>query len=466
MPPVIWVLMRTVYKGIFKWILPPVLSAPLENKKHDEDLENHLSQEANQRDDLFEEVNNTLYAFYDLQVSPPTFDIVNFLSHAEAKRLRLGAKNIHLVIPPGPINGFRDASYQTVEEKQWRKRNICLQASFLHPMVTGVSICSSRLEAQKIFDLANGVVFPTDYTVTEPKMEYLWSDTFAAYEAGDTALACLATSNTARGIALEWSSQNVHEKKLVTITLRESDTQSFRNSNFGEWQKFIDQLDHNEFAVLIIGDVSQRFNEQRLKHKHLLAFPEVLFNLELRSAIYEISHLNLFVSNGPMMVAIFNSFTNFLAFKFVEEREVVSSVKFLEKLGFEIGKNLPFCGRTQKVVWATDDADVIGKEFECMTKVIDNLCFEEFDQKYFAERYGFNAVDMSKQQLFAEYKEGVGEECYNPNSWFDERWYRQHYSEVGRAVNNGVIWSGFFHYSNVGRDQFFRCNSGDDPRLA
>src|SRR5258707_10986285 len=48
-----------------------------------------------------------LFAFYDLQVAPVTFDFLWFLAAADLERRRLGLKSVHTVIVPGGHDGVR-----------------------------------------------------------------------------------------------------------------------------------------------------------------------------------------------------------------------------------------------------------------------------------------------------------------------------------------------------------------------
>ena len=48
-----------------------------------------------------------LYAFYDLQVEPVSFDFLWFLTGADLARQRAGLDHIHVVVVPGREDGFR-----------------------------------------------------------------------------------------------------------------------------------------------------------------------------------------------------------------------------------------------------------------------------------------------------------------------------------------------------------------------
>ena len=63
--------------------------------------------------------NETLYAFYDLSTSALDYGIVIFLSIAEEERIRLGVKNLCLVVVPETDNEL-----QIEKIKDWRQERI------------------------------------------------------------------------------------------------------------------------------------------------------------------------------------------------------------------------------------------------------------------------------------------------------------------------------------------------------
>ena len=82
-----------------------------------------------------------LYAFYDLSVSPATFDIIVFLILAEISRVRQNCDCMHIVIVPGHEQGFQRGSLKNYratghknanyEYMSWRRDNILLPSCSL-----------------------------------------------------------------------------------------------------------------------------------------------------------------------------------------------------------------------------------------------------------------------------------------------------------------------------------------------
>src|SRR5258708_38087910 len=92
-----------------------------------------------------------LFAFYDLQVAPVTFDFLWFLAAADLQRRRSGLKSIHVVIVPGPHNGVRRErdDYNEVvnaQTRQARVHNVLVQACRVLPSCSGLTVATSRRE--------------------------------------------------------------------------------------------------------------------------------------------------------------------------------------------------------------------------------------------------------------------------------------------------------------------------------
>src|SRR4029453_9096309 len=84
----------------------------------------------------------TLFAFYDLQVSPITFDFLWFLVGADLERRRRGLEAVHVVIVPGRASGLRRErdDYEGVvdaEARTQRISNILFPACALLPTAAG-----------------------------------------------------------------------------------------------------------------------------------------------------------------------------------------------------------------------------------------------------------------------------------------------------------------------------------------
>ena len=88
-----------------------------------------------------------LYAFYDLSVSPVSFDIIAFLAEADRVRREQGLDGIHVVVVPVASDGKRLEDLYSKTHETWRLDQIVAPACGLMPSVQGVTICASRDQA-------------------------------------------------------------------------------------------------------------------------------------------------------------------------------------------------------------------------------------------------------------------------------------------------------------------------------
>ena len=95
-----------------------------------------------------------LYAFYDLQMSPVTFDFFQFLILADLDRRARGLGKLHVVIIPEATDIRKKFVLDRFDEvdMNWRIRQILVPGCSLMPSCGGlVTVCGSRTEAANFF---------------------------------------------------------------------------------------------------------------------------------------------------------------------------------------------------------------------------------------------------------------------------------------------------------------------------
>ncbi len=315
---------------------------------------------------------SVLYAFYDLGISPVTFDLVQFLVLAEAERRKLECDALHVVFVPGPKDGFSSVEvsvYRKLGQLDcdpdlmcWRLRNILVPLCWLIPSCRQLTVCSSVEEAQILERLVAKDIFPRGYTVQFPKESYSLFQLTTAWPKGYIQ----ATPQAKRFVAVFLS--KIDKRKIIMISLRNCSYQSERNSNIKAWAEFIRNLDLDIYYPIIINDTWTTF-EPLPPECGLRVFEEASWNMELRAALYELSYLNLSVSCGPFMLCVFNSRTRYLMFKMLSQPNLE---RFFRSEGLEPGSQYRHAGPFQRVVWKDDTFPVIREEFDKMCDKIDN----------------------------------------------------------------------------------------------
>jgi len=331
---------------------------------------------------------DVLYAFYDLQVSANTFDIILFLILAEHARISLGCNALHIIIVPELDEGYSKLkTYKKIGSKnfdldymRWREKNILIPCCFLLPNIKKVTSCISRAEAQAFESLLVKHIFPDGYSVRFPIESY--SLNHIINSEGD--LPTLQSGSEAQRIINDWITTNTNERKIITITLRESYYEQKRNSNIKDWGEFARSLDHNKYLPVIIRDAETVFTPIPNELNDLVFFNEVIFNIELRAALYELSYLNMLVNNGPVLVARWLKDSKSITFKMiVEESGGAVTESHFRSLGLNPGSqyqpNSPF----HNLIWEDDNYNVIVREFEKMCELIEKSLGKKTYEKMF-----------------------------------------------------------------------------------
>ena len=315
----------------------------------------------------FPDVENVLFAFYDLQVAPVTFDFLWFLAASELHRRHSGLGSIHVVIVPGAYDGVqreRD-DYEIVVDRlarQARIHNVLIPACRLLPSCTGVTVAGSRAEAAFVRSIVARHILPTDYEPVLP----VFPGPRACLEAarnGDPAIACLRAPEEELRQVRMWARARAGERRLVTITLRHYAYMPARNSNLPAWAAFARSLDSTRYWPVFVPDTNDTIEGLPTILREFTVFPEAAWNIGLRMALYEHAFLNLGVNNGPMGLAWLNARVRYATLK-IETAEVPqSSLEFIRSFGFEAGKSLPFANSLQEWVWEDDTEEVIMRTF-------------------------------------------------------------------------------------------------------
>ena len=297
----------------------------------------------------------SLYAAYDLSVSPSSFDVLSFLVEAEKVRKDEGLDAIHMLIVPGT----RNFDVLGAGQDQWRLANIVLPACGLLPSVHGVTVAASRDQAQHLIDLHAGSVFPAGYTIERAIAHHHTAWPVVSAHCGVN-LQCLGASPQARRYARQWIDARAHGRKAIALTLREVDTTILRNSDIGEWTRFARLLQEAGYFPIIVRDTDRALDRPPPPFDGLPLFSEAAFNLDLRIALYEECHIAAFVSNGPSHAGYFDRDVRYLYFVTGEWRK--GNPPAFYRVGVGEDTCPPFCNDYQRWVWCEQDADLFMQE--------------------------------------------------------------------------------------------------------
>ena len=323
---------------------------------------------------LFSGRAKTLYFFYDLDVSPITYDMADYLVLAELERRRRGLHWVYVYVVPGRSQGLREenADYEKIVDKSnrvWRLNNIVIPLFALLPTCAGYAICRNRRQATLLRLLAGRNVYPPTYWAVFPVALFRRPLLEAARQGVEVFPVFKAPEQGVKYVQ-RWLGARVGSRKAITITLREYGADPLRNSNIRAWAVFAHSLNPEDFVPIFVLDTETAMDPVPDAIQEFLVFPEASWNLALRSALYELAYVNLAVVHGPTALVWYNHRCRYILF-FPREDSSQTGMHYMKANGFIHGEPLPFAAPFQKWVWEPDEADVIKREFDQMCAAIE-----------------------------------------------------------------------------------------------
>lgn len=276
-----------------------------------------------------------LVAYYDLAFAPPTYDIVAFISHVEAERIRRGEDKVRIIILPGPADGFRRDRFWpfTVEGRKLMLNRVALPMAAMLPSAEVM-----HLDRRPMMSEPNSIGWNTSL--------YGLALHVKALKAGIRPL---------REDRVDWG-----EKPLVTITLREAEHWPERNSNLGEWLKAYHAIKAMGFDVVVIRDTAK--NEEPLPG--IATNYRASWQINQRATLYRSAVCNLGVNNGPLWFAMALDAPVLMFKPTVEGLNRSCSAAYFRQCGIEPDGQYPSAPPYQRIVWSEDDAVAIIRAFK------------------------------------------------------------------------------------------------------
>ncbi|MGE3622611.1 MAG: hypothetical protein AB7H77_01875 [Bdellovibrionales bacterium] len=312
----------------------------------------------------------SLFAIYDLEYYPISYDICWFLVWADLERRKKGLQRLQCVLVPCRDEATRKYpdGYNEVVDSQsrsWRFHNICAPAVSLVPG-TGSIMCSSRSWANDV-DLISRARIPSG---SPPPLSSLYRQTIAGLTAQGANWQGLSASVQGRRYVTQWLEAHIGQRKAVVITLRQYGVDVERNSALEEWAAFAHSLNMDIYCPVIVPDTDNSMAPEGAL-SGLPLFTPAAWNIGLRMALYELAHLNMFVNSGPGSLCILNRQCRYLFFK-VTAATYLASEDMLRQMGFERNTSPSFATPFQKWVWEPDNRAILRREFNAMTAKIES----------------------------------------------------------------------------------------------
>ena len=310
-----------------------------------------------ERDDL-------LYAIFDMECAPITFNITEFLVDAEYESRNINKNGFVVVVVPlekEPL--YENEEYLSVVDsasKSWRFQNIVLPIISLSSSCKGIHILPRRKDVELY--VRNFDIYPDIYN--SKNIRYI--DIRKFHRKLDRPNMFKGLRATKQGLRYvdTWIKANNINKPIVTITIRNYGYDKTRNSNLDAWSRFSTYLDGSGYFPVIIPDIDGDDVDQTYFTDGFI-YKEAAWNMMLRMAIYERVYLNFFVGGGPQLLAAMNPKCSYIAMNLFPEGSVVDTKDIYKNIGYDLGPNFKFSTKNQKLVYETDSYDNILSEFEC-----------------------------------------------------------------------------------------------------
>ena len=258
---------------------------------------------------------NVLSAYYDLKVSPTTYDITTFLALAEMWRLHHNLDAIDLYVVANDLaDGYRENEIGTSKaKKDWMLQHVLLQTHTLAKSCRRTIYVPDRNELT-LLPNSTAQIFPEHYDVQAPEAFYLTKEITHFGLRGLPYPTFDVTPEAATHIDT-WIKHHAKGRRLVTITLRHSSRQPERNSNIDSWVQFAHSLDPNLYLPVFLPDTEALFQPLDTRLAPFEIYPFAALNVELRMALYDAAYMNLLINNGPNTLLIFNPNSRYIQFR-------------------------------------------------------------------------------------------------------------------------------------------------------
>jgi hypothetical protein len=268
------------------------------------------------------------YVCYNIAFSPLGFDFIYWLIDAEMTRVREGA--------PAPLK----VAFWCGKKGDTRADRLAWLNNMMRPSLAFV-----------------GAVEDSTALLGRHKEVYVPRDIVAAVKAGET----LPMLRPPRVIPVKSG------KPPVTITLREADHWPERNSNMDAWLRFARKLKKSGERVIFVRDTARAGESLYDRTCELETYPAASLDLGERLSLYEAAKANLFVSNGPAVLATHGTRPWLQFIPIVDEggyfRANTRSF-WRDNMGVEPPGQFPWSRPDQRIIWQEDSYENIVAAWE------------------------------------------------------------------------------------------------------
>jgi len=315
----------------------------------------------------------TLYCFYDMAVSPCSYDFFSFLNSAENCRIRRAMDSIQLIFIHGNNKKFRQDNIRTDIQNETFFHNVIIPGLSILPSIDSYMWISRT--SLKIEQFSPDQIFPRGYSLTHPVANYTGIDLVISRIRGDKP-SFFEAPEYATNHFNYFLEQKLGTDIYVTLTTREisrDDKNNTRGINLKIWTEVAVQLKKQGIKLLVIRDTDSAYDEQLIAET--IEAPELSIHLPLRLAAYEKSIVNFTKNNGPAVLQLFGRCKSFYFNSLDPEVVALTKEWYKKNYGMIEGSNFPMTTMNKKVIWEKENVDLIldsisnAKETEIVTEL-------------------------------------------------------------------------------------------------
>jgi hypothetical protein len=288
-----------------------------------------------------------------MAVSPCSYDFFTFFIQCEATRVRRNLDYLFIHFVKGPKNSFRDDKIRT------NVQNVTFFENVILPGLTLLNSCTKFewVERQDLINLPSNMeyVFPRGYDPKNPIGDYVGNDLALNRIRGDS-FSSFTAPIFAKKFAKQWISR-FNGKKIVTLTTREldrDDVNKTRVADVEKWEGFFEKLKLLGVEPIVVRDTDKAFSGDQI-FKNATECPEASISVTFRLALYELSEMNFFKNNGPLMLANFSNARSATFQDFDNNVCALSENWFRTNFGMKKHCAFPMTTKKMKFVWEKED---------------------------------------------------------------------------------------------------------------
>ena len=319
-------------------------------------------------------INKNIHAvFIDLNSFAPSFNYVEYLLYA-----KLISKNKNLFLIILPKENFSKVGVKEKKDYYFDLRIKTILKSLIDLIIgkdATIIYAQNRLDMKPFFNLPSENKFPRDASINKINDTYIYSkELLQLMKKNKERLKIKANVNFINFI--KENLLNNSKKKLISISIKYNTYRSHMNSNVKVWKMFGQWLRLKNYDVIYLSDIENLNILKQLNEPKFYSIAYISsFDLEFRSAFFNLANLN-FITAGGLGSLLMHSDDNYVITKFcsIKNKNAVgtgSLNNIKEEIGIEENSKFPFSHKKQKIFWEHNS-----ENFENLKKI-----FKSFKNK-------------------------------------------------------------------------------------